>query len=75
MTMEGKPPGWYKDPDGLATHQAWWDGEKWTGVVRDSLTRRVTSPDRKPNSTKRSVLIAIGISLVIIVVYYSLVGF
>ncbi|MGA8040638.1 MAG: DUF2510 domain-containing protein, partial [Acidimicrobiia bacterium] len=22
-------PGWYNDPTGKATHQAYWDGEKW----------------------------------------------
>lgn len=27
-------PGWYKDPEGVHQHQAWWDGEKWTGATR-----------------------------------------
>ena len=27
-------PGWYRDPTGVATHEAYWDGEKWTGETR-----------------------------------------
>jgi hypothetical protein len=27
-------PGWYHDPSGRATHQAWWDGDQWTGATR-----------------------------------------
>lgn len=27
-------PGWYNDPSGAASHQAYWDGEKWTGHTR-----------------------------------------
>jgi hypothetical protein len=27
-------PGWYHDPSGVATHQAWWDGQRWTGATR-----------------------------------------
>lgn len=30
-------PGWYNDPDSLHSHQAYWDGEKWTGETRDRL--------------------------------------
>ena len=26
--------GWYNDPSGRATHQAWWDGTRWTGATR-----------------------------------------
>ncbi|MGA7281686.1 MAG: DUF2510 domain-containing protein [Acidimicrobiia bacterium] len=31
-------PGWYNDPTGKATHQAYWDGDKWTGATRDGPT-------------------------------------
>ncbi|MGD2061365.1 MAG: DUF2510 domain-containing protein [Acidimicrobiia bacterium] len=27
-------PGWYFDPEGRYAHQAYWDGEKWTGETR-----------------------------------------
>jgi hypothetical protein len=27
-------PGWYHDPSGVTSHQAWWDGTKWTGATR-----------------------------------------
>jgi hypothetical protein len=30
-----KAPGWYNDPEGVHhRHQAYWDGEKWTGQTR-----------------------------------------
>ncbi len=27
-------PGWYYDPSGRVSHQAYWDGGQWTGVTR-----------------------------------------
>jgi hypothetical protein len=27
-------PGWYNDPSGQASQQAYWDGSNWTGVTR-----------------------------------------
>ena len=27
-------PGWYADPSGVHSHQAYWDGRTWTGAVR-----------------------------------------
>ena len=27
-------PGWYYDPEGRYSHQAYWDGERWTGATR-----------------------------------------
>jgi len=32
--MSGKPPGWYFDPSGTASNQAYWDGNAWTGQTR-----------------------------------------
>jgi hypothetical protein len=29
-----REPDWYHDPEGRYTHQAYWDGEKWTGEIR-----------------------------------------
>ena len=73
--MEGRPPGWYKDPDGVATNEAWWDGEKWIASVRDPVTGKVKNPDAKPLSQKKVVWIAIGFSLGVIALYAFLVGF
>lgn len=28
-------PGWYNDPEGRYSHQAYWDGEAWTGATRE----------------------------------------
>jgi hypothetical protein len=28
------PAGWYNDPSGAVTHQAYWNGERWTGDTR-----------------------------------------
>jgi len=43
---EKQPPGWYDDPSGQAPHQAYWDGEKWTGQIRPGprTTRRTRFP-------------------------------
>lgn len=30
-------PGWYNDPTGAYTHQAYWDGHRWTGAVRPGV--------------------------------------
>ncbi len=41
-------PGWYIDPEGKLPHQAYWDGEKWTGETRDAKPNRngdVPGPD------------------------------
>ncbi len=29
-----KEAGWHNDPNGKQSHQAYWDGEKWTGETR-----------------------------------------
>lgn len=36
LKAPGEPtlPGWYKDPKGEKSHEAYWDGEAWTGEVR-----------------------------------------
>lgn len=31
---ERREAGWYDDPGGVHQHQAYWDGEKWTGAIR-----------------------------------------
>ena len=67
--MEGKPPGWYDDPDGVATNQAWWNGERWIETYRDPVTGKVTSPKKKPLGQWTKVWIAIGIALGIGAIY------
>jgi hypothetical protein len=41
---QSAPPGWYKDPAGIAQHEAYWDGQNWTGATRqgpgDTRSRR-----------------------------------
>ena len=36
MSQDSSPnePGWYSDPSGQASHQAYWDGSNWTGATR-----------------------------------------
>jgi len=36
MSVDSSPlePGWYDDPSGQASHQAYWDGSSWTGATR-----------------------------------------
>lgn len=34
---EGKRAGWYPDPSGLTKKFRWWDGERWTVAVADTL--------------------------------------
>ena len=54
----GQPtqPGWYKDPSGRQTHEAYWDGEKWTGETRQSTG----GPSASPNEPARWVLVGAG---------------
>lgn len=33
-STESLPAGWYNDPEGRHHHQAYWDGEKWTGATQ-----------------------------------------
>lgn len=39
-------PGWYYDPEGRFSHQAYWDGENWTGAIR--LPHQVPT-EKKPH--------------------------
>lgn len=34
---EGKRAGWYPDPSGLTKKFRWWDGERWTVAVAETL--------------------------------------
>ncbi len=33
-SMPIRNPGWYSDPSGKLSHEAYWDGEKWSGDTR-----------------------------------------
>ena len=35
-------PGWYNDPTGAHSHQAYWDGHRWTGAVRPGVPNGAT---------------------------------
>ena len=45
--MEPTSPGWYNDPQGVHTHQAYWDGENWTQATRPGSTAG-GGPQRTP---------------------------
>ncbi|MEA2001874.1 MAG: DUF2510 domain-containing protein, partial [Actinomycetota bacterium] len=34
MGEQPTEPGWYNDSEGVHEHQAYWDGEQWTGETR-----------------------------------------
>ena len=39
-------PGWYNDPTGAYSHQAYWDGARWTGAMRPGMPdRETTNPE------------------------------
>lgn len=40
-------PGWYNDPSGEATHQAYWDGKQWTGATRPNPSGPVSLPPKR----------------------------
>jgi hypothetical protein len=57
-------PGWYSDPEGVHTHQAYWDGEKWTGATRPQPTR---------NRTWMWIAVTIGVGMALVVFFLLLV--
>jgi Protein of unknown function (DUF2510) len=60
-TQTQSPAGWYKDPSGVAAHEAYWDGERWTGATRPD-------PNAAP-ATKRSgclTALIVGVALVLV---------
>ena len=68
-------PGWYSDPEGKLPHQAYWDGEKWTGETRDAkpnrkagLFRRVmTDPSEWSFShTVLAVVVSVGVGIILV---------
>ena len=69
---EKRPPGWYNDPDGEYSHQAYWDGEKWTGDTRRSPDQagapaKTTSKLNLPTGGKGCLFWSV-IGLIVIVV-------
>lgn len=71
--MEKKPAGWYNDPSGKAQHQAYWDGEKWTGETRTQFQANVAEsarqhpkpPDDRPFYRRGGFVVAAVIALAI----------
>lgn len=58
---ETRDPGWYNDPDGVHSHQAYWDGKQWTGETRPGPGQSVsTGPQTKPPIYKRPWVIVIA---------------
>jgi len=70
MSVDSSPmePGWYDDPSGQASHQAYWDGSSWTGATRpDPGIAKSPSPSpvavAKPPVYKRGWVIALVVVL------------
>lgn len=68
--MEGKAAGWYNDPSEKSQHQAYWDGEQWTGQIRNQFQANVfdgktRSPDPRPFYRRPGFIV---LSLIVLVV-------
>jgi hypothetical protein len=55
MSAIDQPPGWYIDPDGLATMR-WWDGEQWT----DQLAPVAAPASVRRRSWRKGLLLAVA---------------
>lgn len=66
-------PGWYYDPSGSATHQAYWDGGKWTGATRPDPRRFPDAMPPRPR-TNRWVIVAIIIGVAVFATAVALVA-
>jgi len=53
-------PGWYNDPAGAYSHQAYWDGARWTGAVRPGMPNRETTNPEPGWVAKVSLASGIG---------------
>jgi len=60
-------PGWYDDPEGKATNQAYWNGEEWTGETRPGQRQHVSGVG--------GVRRAIGVVLLLVTSMMVLVSF
>lgn len=56
-------PGWYRDPDGVYEHEAYWDGERWTGATRHSARAESRRATRQTLLIIVSVLLGTGLLL------------
>lgn len=52
-------PGWYSDPDGMYRHEAFWDGEKWTGETRPAARPGVLFESRPDLRLVAQVLLGV----------------
>jgi hypothetical protein len=61
--IEPSAPGWYNDPSGVAAHQAYWDGGRWTGATRPDPRMFPVAPGAGPEERDRlrTALIVLGI--------------
>jgi hypothetical protein len=68
-------PGWYSDPDGRYQHEAYWDGEKWTGATRRPATAGVLFESRPDLRLVAQVLLGVlGFSVAPLLVVNGLVS-
>jgi hypothetical protein len=56
-------PGWYRDSDGIYEHEAYWDGNSWTGETRRPVTAETRRAARRKIWT--IILILVGGALAI----------
>ena len=68
MTVDDQPvtrePGWYHDPDGQYVHQAYWDGERWTGRTRLGRKDERKARERSWRRSWTVVFAVIGVVLI-----------
>jgi hypothetical protein len=53
-------PGWYFDPEGRYSHQAYWDGEKWTGEIRRGRKEARKARERSFRRSWLTVVVVLG---------------
>jgi hypothetical protein len=66
-------PGWYNDPTGQVSHQAYWDGGRFTGAVRPDPRIFPSAPHSSPKvkDPLRIWLIVVGIVLTAGLIVYT----
>lgn len=68
-------PGWYNDPTGQVSHQAYWDGGRYTGAVRPDPRLFPAQPQQgvKEKDPVRTWLIVFGILFTLASIGFSLI--
>jgi Protein of unknown function (DUF2510) len=69
-------PGWYTDPTGETTRQAYWDGQQWTGATRTPSipASTPTTPPAVTGQPGRSGCLMAFLIIIALLVLASIVG-